>query len=393
MQPDQYRNHVAISISSIKDFRWKSVPRWYDIWINKQEDPEKDEDNFTFGSLTDMLCFTPQLVQERFFISEVEGKLPSKFIIALCKHVYKAILAYNESIAVLNMEPIPEYANELPMSLCEEVEEYILQFADTYREKPEDAIGWQMNWKTETRLKKIIEEGKDYFAYVVKAAGRKVISTIDNMAAIELKTILCEHEDTKPYFLQQEGEELIHQLEMFLDYTLADGSKIPVKGAIDIVRIDHKNKVIYIVDFKTAQSAHNFIENIKKYGYCDQLSFYIFLFRIWIQENRKDLLNYKIELPTNIVIDRNEKVPYIYEYNDRDLEIAQYGNEGYLPPLLSINWEDDTVRADQNIKYGKIRKGWEEILEEIGWHWNNNQWTLPKELFLNKKIKVNLLNN
>ena len=79
--------------------------------------------------------------------------------------------------------------------------------------------------------------------------------------------------------------------------------------------------------------------------------------------NLKILVNYRLLAPINIVIDKDEKTPYIYEYEWTDIIISKEGNSKFLSQLYST--------TDHN---GKIKKGWQDILEEICWHIQNCLW-------------------
>ena len=199
------------------------------------------------------------------------------------------------------------------------------------------------------------------------------------MEAISMVNVLTSNLNVKKYFIKQENEELFHQLEIYTDYELNNGVKIPLKGAIDILHIDHNNKTIQILDLKTSFSAFDFLKSIKQYSYCAQLSFYDYLVRRWIED--KKYSNYHILPPANIVIDPEYKIPYIYEYDWVDIALEADGNKDFLFNIYQSDLHNE-----------KFKKGWKNILEEIGWHISNNMWDMPKELYENKKIKVNLLN-
>lgn len=378
MQKSDYREVWGVSQSAIKDFQFKSPRKWKDIWIDKKIDPGKNEDTFVMGSLIDTLLFTPELLEKRFYIGE--EKLPSKAIAHIVKDYYHSIIRENATIQENNQfypEPVPF------LSFTLDHKDILLACANRYcfKDGDDEKCSWQSGWKDETRVKSLMEKGADYFESLKQANGRKVISPEMNMEALGLKEILYKDPDVRDYFVASEENELLFQLEIYTTYPLENGESIPLKGALDIVRFDHKAKTAQIIDFKSSYSAFNFIGSIKQFGYCDQLSFYDFLLREWMIETCQGrYCDYKMLPPINIVIDITDKVPYIYEYDWKDIALAADGNYKYLFNLFQTH--------DHN---AKLRRGWRNILNEICWHWQNNLWQKPKELYENKKIKLNLL--
>lgn len=373
-QTDRYSSHFGISQSAIKDFLNKSPKKWYDIWINKQQDIDKNENGFVFGSLLDTLLFTPENLESKFCV--MNEKLPSEAIESIIRCAYRRIKSQN------NVD-----ASNLPEDLSWDLEDYsqiILECANEYSTVKEgkEVKGWYNNLTQEVRIKKIKEQGDAYFQQLLQCNDRKIISNSMNFEAIASRDILYNHHLSKQYLTPTEGVELIFQLEIFANHILKDGKTLPVKAALDILKIDHQFKTLQIVDFKTTYNAHHFIKSIKQYGYALQLSFYDYLLRLWLnQPEQEKYKDYEILVPMNLVIDKYN-IPYVYEYRWLDLQLEREGNFQYLFDLYQTR--------DHN---SKVKPGWEAILEEIGWHYHSDQWEIPKELFENKKIQVNLLNS
>lgn len=380
MQNKEYANTFAINQSALKDFRFKSPKRWKGIWIDRQEDGDKNEEGFTFGSLMDTMMFTPEELDQRFYIGNT--KLPSKAIESIVRSCYDRIIRENAEIITVTADDFPDEPTLLPLNL-EENPDFILTACDEYQESPDKEKGWNKGWKADTRITKIIKDGSDYFESLVHCNGRKIITSEINFKAIELQDILLADPDTKMYFIEDEGVELKFQFEIFVNHQSQEGIEIPLKGALDILRIDHKTKTLQVVDFKTSYSAHDFVNSVKKYGYATQLSFYDHLLRLWLEQDecKEVYCDYTILNPINIVIDEYDRVPYIYEYSWTDLGLEREGNEKYL---------SDVYTPSHN---HKIKKGWLQILETICWHYSNELWEKPKELYENRKIKINLLNS
>lgn len=368
MQNKEYSEKFGISQSAIKDFRHKSPKKWKELWIDKQIDYSKYDETFTLGSFLDTLLFTPEELEKRFYVGE-EANLPSDAIVWIIKDYYNKINTFNENQRILDNE-LPLGAQIIHLTL--EHEKLLLESADNYVSKDKDGkekIGWNTKWSSEARLKNIKEQGSEYFESLKKAAGKKIISQKMNFDAIALRDILYSEPSIRDYFVPNEDNLLINQLEIFTTHTLQSGKEIPIKGALDIVRFNHKDKTVQIIDFKSSYSAFDFLQSIKKYGYCDQLSFYTYLLDRWLVDycNGK-YCEYTPIVPINIVIDVSDQIPYVYEYSWEDLENSRKGIETEF----------------------KTKVGWESILEEIGWHYTYEQWNIPKEMYVTGRIKVKL---
>jgi len=385
MQDNSYRDQFGVSQSSIKDFQFKSPKKWKEIWIDKRIDISKKDETFIMGSLIDTILFSPDELSSRFYIGE--EKLPSKALASIIKAYYNKLNEQNAEALMIN-EYIPQLVEIPVLNLTIEANTSILLECANhycYKDGDEEKCGWNTGWKDDTRINSLIKNGADYFKSLVQAKNRKIISHSMNIEALDLVDILRKHEDVKDYFVPSDNNELLFQLEIFINYPILGTNKfIPLKGALDIVRINHIGKTIQIIDFKSSYSAFNFISSIKQFGYCDQLSYYNFLLKEWIAQdcNYKSYCEYKFIPPINIVIDISDKEPYIYEYEWSDISLAENGNKDFLFDLYQTNNHNS-----------KIKKGWKKTLDEISWHWSNNLWDKPKELYENKKIKINLLNS
>lgn len=382
MQSNDYRNTFGLNQSAIKDFRFKSPKKWKSIWINKLIE-EKNEDYLTFGSLVDVLLFTPHLLEKQFYIADV-SVIPKGGIEKIIHSVYNAYKALGDDMPedvkrtiIMNDPVLPEVYEETTYNLHPLKEEII-------RACKEEA--WQPTWKEDTKVNKVIEKGTDYFRLLEAANGREIITTQVNFEAIAMVNRLRTDESVMKYFTEGDGHRNLYQVQLHDTFVSEEGNEVPIKCAIDIVHIDYKSKTVQLVDFKTSYSAFDFLKSIKQYSYCDQLSFYEFMLKR-IMKNSDFLEEHSIESdfkflnPINVVIDSEENTPYIYEYNAADLKIAREGNGQFLYYLYETN-EHGT----------KIKKGWLTILEDICWHLKTDLWDYPRDYYANGRIKVNLLN-
>jgi len=370
MQEQSYFNNKAVSQSSIKAWKYLSPKKWKAKFIDKIEDDDDENSSFDLGNLLDTMLFTPHLLKERFYISKLD-KLPSDTERKITECIYTEICRINRERSEINKQS-PEEIPYLSMTF-EDNKEIVLSCVKNEK--------WNERWGDDAKYNTIYKNGNDYFKLLVESKNRKIISRNLLDQANELILILKNHDRTKNYFTPSEGIELLFQLELFTSIflVLEDNTEfnLPLKGALDILVINHNEKSIQIVDFKKAGNAHQFLENVRKYGYCDQLSFYYFLLKETFLKENKKYENYEIKLPINICIDIQDKVPYIYEYNKTDLFISKYGNQSFL----------------NNDPFVKVRKGWLSSLQKIAWHYKNDFFEEPYELHKYNKIKLDLIHD
>lgn len=350
-----YKNKEGISQSMIKDWLSLSPIEWKSIWIDGQKDESKKDEVFLFGSLLDTLAFTPDKLNDIFYINDNMFNISGEES-EIVQRLFQSINIENEKINNLNLdENLPEKVSLLTYSIKDNV---------SLLEGVLEAYDWRNNWKLDTRVKKIKEVGEEYLKHLYKGIGKKVVNSRDKQDADELLAILRSHPRVREYFVASDNIELIFQLELEDEFLLKTKQKVKRKGAIDILKIDHKNKTKQNVDLKTSQSAYNFRYSAKKYGYGTQQSYYKSLL---VANNNSYFPDYEIKTPINIVIDRKSKEPYIYEFLEEELDILQKGS------------------VEHNII------GWEQVLEEIAWHMETGVWYIPRELYEQGKIKLSVI--
>lgn len=361
MQRPEYQKVFAISQSAIKAFKTKSLQEFRELYINEKEDNDDLDDKFAFGSLVDTLAFTPTLLDERFYIPAHEVPIPGEKVKNIVDKVFKEAKQVIETKILLNEKgnlPEPIYVPNLQDIY--EWQELVFKYA---KEIEYGGKTWSRNRIMDT----VGEDGQAYFRMLSESNGRYVISNLDNTDAIEIVDNLRRNDHTAKYFVDLEGETLLFQQEIFVDYVYQDNLIIPLKAALDIIRLDHKNETIEVPDLKTTHTSEMFAKIAREFGYITQVSFYMFILREWLKTYEEGkYANYKMLIPINIVIDRKFKVPYIYEYDWDDLDIAENGSEE------------------------KGIEGWRATLERIAWHVANSVWDRPKELYETGRIKLKI---
>lgn len=358
MQKSGYRQVFAISQSAIKKFRVMPLFKFKEVYIDKTSEDEDTSDSLTFGSLVDTKAFEPKLEDERFYLAGVNVNVPGDKMKQIVEKVYKQAKEIYDHKVILNEKgQLPDRIYIPDINDIGEFNDLVISAAKSIKYGGE-------NWGNKTILEKVYSEGRDYFRTLSQAKGRSIITTTESADADQMVKNLKVHPRTIPYFVQQSGESLIFQQEIYEDYTFED-IVVPLKCAIDILRIVPEEQLVYIVDLKTIYDVKEFREHAKKYGYLEQLSFYRYMVRRFLQTFRGGIYkDFTIVTPFDIAIDSVSKTPYIFKFQETDLEIMEYGSE-----KLGI-------------------KGWRATLDEICWHIKNKVWSESKEMYETGEINL-----
>jgi hypothetical protein len=277
MQRQEYKEVFAISQSAIKDFIKKPLKKWKQIYIDQEEQPQ--DDKFTFGSLVDTLTLEKNLFDKRFFIPRNDVEIPGDKVKFVVDAVFKEAKEINTHKELLNQhgnlpEPmyIPDYNDLL------EYQDLILKYAKEIK------LGGS-TWKNSTIINTVREDGSRYFRVLGEAEGRIIISVADNFEAVECVEALTKSPESRSYFVQQEGETLLFQQEVYTEIE-TPYRKLPLKGALDIIRFKHDEKTVRVADLKTSEKPDQTIKSIRKdiidYNYLTQASFYTYLLKFFL---------------------------------------------------------------------------------------------------------------
>jgi hypothetical protein len=349
-----YMDKFAISQSAMKDWKLNPPSKWYKTWVTK-ELPRPKKPSTQLGSFLDCLMFTPNDLEKRFIIADMA--LPSDKVKLILDDAFEHVNTLNKNAAMINKaegKKIPMKAHtledkDLIVSLCVKHEHY---------KKKADTQGYD----------DVLKKDNGYFEFLKKTKGRDVISSEINLMALMLKKIHLEDKVSRGFITPKANCEVIFQTRIFAEFNLSGFENVdflPTKGALDIIHINHKRKEIREVDLKCTNDAYLFWDSIRKFDYPGQHSFYDYLLREWVKTYKDGKYeDYAIMNPLNVVIDDGEKVPYIYAYSPDDLHIKRHGVEG------------TTIR------------GWEDTIDDIAWHFDNGDWSRPREHIMNGYLGV-----
>lgn len=317
MQKNSYYDNHGLSQSFLKQYLSPNPQI-----ITEEPEPDKwytEKKHFTIGDGVDMQLTTPNLFDEIMFTSEltIEQKPTDKALGVL--H-----LAY-------------EMFKEVPM----DYDNCVLKAA---RE-----IGWNPKWGDDAIVKNL---GKyyEYFEDLKKAEGKVVLTVEDRQKIDSLVIAIRTHENTAGYFRIQHSEQVhIYQLPIYFEERGED-----CKALLDMVIVDHKNKTIRPIDFKTmGDTIYMFPKSMRQRRYDIQAAFYTRALQHYkLQQGWED---YRILPFEFIVVSTTDTivVPIVYQCTIDTLFI---GAEGRPPVVKELENGDEVILR-------KGLQGWNQLLD------------------------------
>jgi len=322
----EYRKIPLDSSSSLKEFsldRRKYKKRY----IDGEKVEEEDSKASITGRVTETLLFEKDQFDERFYLSST-ASTPSGnmglFVEALYKHS-QSEGSFEEA--------------------CK------LAYKDS---------GYK--WSFEKVLEKFVgSDAEIYYNEIrnVRSKGLTVVTLdeVNNAERIveELKT----NEFTAPILNLEDSERYTILVQYQVEEFEVDG--LPLKAMMDYIVIDHKDKTIQVYDLKCVWSVENFYEEYYLYRRA-YIQAYIYKEACWTILNNLELEGYTVKNPIFIVSDSiNYFLPLLYTLDSRDITDAYVGFE----------------------HKGKYYPGVQNIIKDLIWSKENNQWRISRENYLN----------
>lgn len=212
-------------------------------------------------------------------------------------------------------------------------------------------------YKIDYFLEELEKKHLDYFIELLQSKDKTVVSYEQFVTAKTIVQNVLEDKYTSSYF---NNDNYYYQYPLYSRY-----EDVYIKGLLDIIEIDEKNKTARVVDLKTtSKSVYNFEYPYLAYRYDLQGSYYYNL----LKDNFKD---YEI-LPTRFIVVETEYMtnpPIIYEMSYDEINAAKVGRK--------IN--------------NKYYKGWSELIEEYKIRNKTDNWKYP--VGYDKKGGVCILEN
>ena len=221
---------------------------------------------------------------------------------------------------------------------------------------------------------KFQKEGKAYFDALSLGKDKKIIGVEMAMKANQIVSELKSNSFTKNYFTAENNNvEIRFQFNIIWDINVQDLTvynqendtiTVKAKGILDILKIDHEQKLINIIDIKTG--AEGFWKSFWRFKYYLQGSMYYYGTFATLSKEYPD---YTIVPTKFIYVDTNLFYPpRIYSMTENDVIC---GKHGYYAKSPSNNNE-------VKLKY----KGYEQLAAELLWHQKMDKWDYPYEVYM-----------
>ncbi len=224
---------------------------------------------------------------------------------------------------------------------------------------------YQPRWKEETRVKKIIEDGSNYYEDLKKAVGKQIISGNDYNKAIIAQASLMSDPYIGKYLKPRKGQELIKK--KVIEFVVED---IEFKCELDLVFIDHNLKEITPIDLKTTGS-----------------SIYSFPYNFW-----KLRYDFQAAVYSHALQEAVYKNPKFKDYTINDFKFFVVEKEGNNKPMIfSTNKEILSIGIKGGIlENGKVLEGFEQAIERYKYHTVVDNWDYPMEYLNEGQINLYL---
>lgn len=282
------------------------------------KDLKSDSDSFRLGSAVDSLITRPrETFLETFYVAQEEN-IPSDKI--------KGII---DSF-------VQKYGFEKTLEKSQEELVFVIEES-----------GWQPNYKIETRLKKVLEEGNAYFELLQKSQNKTILSSEQHLKVWEVAESIQKLLNTKlqnitEYFTPTD---VIMQLPIYFKY-----GGIKCKALLDMVLIEKVNGVpinVKGIDIKTtADLTSNFPLAYKKFGYDIQAAFYQKALEAAFPAASIESFVFVVESTNEI------GTPRFFEVNeDRITDIRTFRLNPlveYYKQCVNNNWEIDPMYGVKN---------------------------------------------
>jgi hypothetical protein len=284
-----------------------------------------------FGSLVDMLLTSPERKADVFWTKTLV--LPTASLLELANALLMDLTIMEEGLSYLTNENIQTKIKQL--GLWSNIKDN-----DKLQAKYDDPIFW------------------NYIKESIEAKGKIIISQETLDAAEHCTDVLLHHEFTKDYFIESEGIEILKQPSILFKF-----KGVQCKARIDLLRIDHVNKIIQVFDIKTGgKLPTKFEESFYEFKYYLQVISYLLAIQSII-ETIPDFKDYKIDNFKFLYISKKlPDMPTVYEVPEKLLNHFMDGwdgNVGFGELLSNYKYakENNSYNIERKVieKQGKLQ--------------------------------------
>lgn len=204
----------------------------------------EEKEYFTLGNAVDKLITDRENFKKDFYVSTL-GSKPSDKIMSVVQQVFDT---YNfegcDGVTLFQLS------------------DFIIRAA---REQ-----GYQPKYKDPTIIKKIVNEGGDYFDELIASEGKTILSLTEKMLIDTIYSNIINNPNFGHLFLNHKDTDIYYQMPIMFTH-----NEVKCKGLMDMVKIYHKEQIIMPIDIKTmGDYTLNFESKFYKNRYDFQGAFY-----------------------------------------------------------------------------------------------------------------------
>ena len=333
----QYRAVIMDSSSSLKEFS-QNRKKYHKKYILNEAVEEEDSKASVMGRLVETLLLEDHLFDSKFHMSVISSTptgLMLDFVEALYKHT--AAATNEDGVLTRNFEEICKDAH-----------------ADSgFKIKLDAVLNKFMGSDAEVYYKEIRE---------VRSKGLTVVTTQDVTNAEKIVTELKTNNITSEIvnLVNSSQYSVYNQLQV-------EGYSINghlFKSMMDMVHVDHANKIVQVYDLKCTWSVENFYEEYYLYRRA-YIQGYLYLRAAAFWASEMGYEGYTILYPKFIVCD----------------------STNYMSPLVYGMSKISMQNAEEGFEYkGRTYPGVYSLIEDLQWAIENDKWNISRENYLNNGI-------
>lgn len=243
------------------------------------------------------------------------------------------------------------------------------------------AVAYEALEMKQIKLEKVIEDFQPYKDLLIlkreeQEKGKYVITNEENIKINRAVYDLQTHPFTAKYFTPAKGIEILYQTPIVYEHEIYEPewqnpngevigkrTNIQLKALIDLIYIDHNNKVIEPKDIKTTSVIDSFYKSILDYRYDIQNVIY-----------RKAILEYFEALYPGYIVEKFEFI------------CADFSQPGKVRKFMlndEFNTRCDTAFNDWVTKSGRKMKGVNTLIKNYLWHLETGNYDYTKEIYDN----------
>jgi len=333
----QYRAVIMDSSSSLKEFS-QNRKKYHKKYILNEVVEEEDSKASVMGRLVETLLMEDHLFDSKFHMSVISSTptgLMLDFVEALYK--YTAAATNEDGVLTRNFEEICRDAH-----------------ADSgFKIKLDAVLNKFMGSDAEVYYKEIRE---------VRSKGLTVVTTQDVTNAEKIVTELKTNHATSEIvnLVNSAQYSVFNQLQV-------EGYSINghlFKSMMDMLHVDHANKVVQVYDLKCTWSVENFYDEYYLYRKA-YIQGYLYFHATSFWASEMGYGDYTILYPKFIVCD----------------------STNYMSPLVYGMSESSMQNAEEGFEYkGRTYPGVYSLIEDLDWAIENDKWNISKENYINNGV-------